>query len=160
MLIQHLHRFRQNLSPTALKIIMNLWPPFLGTGIKIETISDDFRHVEVSLTLRWYNQNYVGTHFGGSIYALADPFFMLILIKNLGPDYIVWDKAAYIDFKKPGLSKICANFILSEEQITDIRRKADDNEKYIFDLPVDVIDQEGEIVASITKTLYVRNKAK
>lgn len=138
--------------------LINLWPPYWGTGICVNIISHDYRHIEVSMKLHWYNKNYVGTHFGGSMYAMTDPFYMLILIMNLGSDYIVWDKAAYIDFKKPGRGTLRAIFKFTEEEIQAIRHQANINEKFVFDKPVDLINQEGEIIATVVKTLYVRKK--
>jgi hypothetical protein len=146
------------LSPNLVRMLGNLWPPFLAAGIHIDRVSPDFREIDVSLTLRWYNKNYVGTHFGGSIYAKTDPFYMMILIQNLGRDYIVWDKAARIEFKKPGLGRIRAHFEFSEEEIRDVKAKADSQPKYVFDRMVNVTNEAGETVASINKTLYVRRK--
>ena len=102
--------------------------------------------------------NYVGTQFGGSIYAMTDPFYMLQLINNLGPDYIVWDKAAKVDFKKPGKSKLYAEFIIDQNLIDTVITKTSNNEKYVFDLPVQVKDESGTVIAEIIKTLYVRKK--
>lgn len=154
-----MRRFSASLSPNGFRILLNIWSPMRGAGIKIEYIAPDYREVKVGLKLQWFNQNYVGTHFGGSIYAMTDPFFMLMLIKNLGSGYIVWDKAATIEFKKPGKGKITAHFAFSAEEIVAIKQQADTNGKYIFDRPVDVINEQGEVVASIVKTLYVRNKS-
>ncbi len=145
--------------PTSVLIFFtNLWPPFLGAGIRVLSASKDFRFVKVRLSWRWYNSNYVGTQFGGSLYAMTDPFYMLMLINNLGRDYIVWDKAAAIHFKKPGRSAVFAEFRLSQEQIEQIKSKADSLPKYIFDLPVDVVTDSGEVIASVVKTLYIRKK--
>jgi len=138
--------------------IVNWWPPLLGAGIKIEEVSPDFRMIKSSLKMHWFNKNYVGVHFGGSIYAMADPFYMFILIKILGDNYIVWDKAAKIDFKKPGKGTIHATFTFTEEEIQEIYKKADANAKYIFDKSVDVLNEQNEVVAIVTKTLYVRKK--
>ena len=145
-------------SSNTLRIGINLWPPFLGAGIKILSISSDFREVKVVLKLRWYNTNYVGTHFGGSMFAMTDPFYMLILIQNLGKDYIVWDKAAQIQFKKPGRGKLSATFTFSLEEIDAVKHQADNNEKYIFDRSVDIFNEQGEVVATVTRTLYVKRK--
>jgi len=135
------------------------WAPYRGAGIKVKFISKDFRHVQVEMKLRWFNRNAVGTHFGGSLYAMTDPFYMMMLIQNLGRDFIIWDKAAAIDFKKPGRGTVRAEFKLSEAQIDEIRSKAKTQGKYIFDLPVSVLDEQNEVVAEVTKTLYVRDKA-
>lgn len=145
--------------PARLLILMaNLWFPFRGAGIKIVHASPDYRRVEVKMRLTWFNRNYVGTHFGGSLYALTDPFYMMMLINNLGNDYIVWDKAAKIDFIKPGRGTVKAIFTLTEEDIEHIRSTADMQGRYIFDKNVEVLDEAGEVVASVIKTLYVRNK--
>ena len=156
--INLLRHFGKRLPINVLRIITNCWPPFCCTGIRIKIISPDYRYVEIAMKLKWYNKNYVGTDFGGAIYSMTDPFYMLMLINNLGKDYIVWDKAATINFKKPGRGTLTAIFKFSEEEIQEIREKTDQQIKYIFDRPVDVIDEEGDIVASIVKTLYVRRK--
>lgn len=141
-----------------LKWGINWWPPFLGAGIKVKTIQPDFRYIEVVLKEKWYNRNYVGTHFGGSMFNMTDPFFMLMLLKNLGPQYIVWDKAASIEFKKPGRGLLRAIFSFSEEKLTAIREKADDLGKYVFQCEVNILDSENDIVAAVVKTLYVKRK--
>lgn len=143
-----------------LRSMFNLYPPFLGAGIRVNNISKDFRFMEVKMKLTWCNKNYVGTQFGGSIYSMTDPFYMFILIKNLGSDYIVWDKAAKIEFKKPGKSTLYARFSMSEAEIQAIKQQADTNDKYIFDKPVDVVDVDGVVIATVLKTIYVRRKDK
>jgi hypothetical protein len=154
----YLRKLQNHLPLNIFRHIVNLWPPLLGAGIKIDYIAPDFHEIKSSLRMRWFNINYVGVHFGGSIYAMTDPFYMLMLIRILGPNYIVWDKAAYINFIKPGTSIIRATFIFTPEEIIAIRQKADENEKYVFDKEVDVLNEQGEVVASVIKTLYVRKK--
>ena len=139
-------------------LAMNCWPPFAGAGVRVRRIARDFSGVDVEMRLTWYNRNYVGTQFGGSLYSMTDPYFMLMLINNLGHDYIVWDKAAKIDFKKPGRDTVYAYFRLSKEQIAAIKKQADENPKYIFDLPVNVVDKDGIVIAEVIKTMYVRRK--
>ncbi|RDI36677.1 DUF4442 domain-containing protein [Aquicella lusitana] len=146
------------LPPSVFRIGMNLWPPFLGSGIKVASISPDFREVKVVLKLRRYNKNNVGVHFGGSMFAMTDPFFMIMLMKNLGGKYIVWDKAAAIEFKKPGRGTLYASFTFTEDEIQHIRSKADQHSRYIFDKAVDILNDQGENVATVLKTLYVKNK--
>jgi acyl-coenzyme A thioesterase PaaI-like protein len=89
-----------NVSPTLFKRLLNLYPPYIGAGIKVEYVSKDWRELHVSMALRWYNRNAVGTHFGGSLYAMIDPHVMLLLMQLLGKDYQVWDKSASIEFVK------------------------------------------------------------
>jgi acyl-coenzyme A thioesterase PaaI-like protein len=146
-----------NKSPTW-KRWMNFWPPLLGAGIRVRHIADDFTAVDVEMRLRPWNQNAVGTHFGGSLYAMTDPFYMLMLMGALGRDYIVWDKAATIRFKKPGKGLVRAHFRLSQEQIASIRSEADQNHKVEPVLHVNVVDSDGVTVAEVEKTLYVRRK--
>lgn len=143
-----------------LKLLGNIWFPYLGAGITVDEISPDYLYIQVSMKMRWYNKNYVGTHFGGSLYAMTDPFYMLMLMNNLGRDYIVWDKAASIDFKKPGQGKVTAEFKMTADEIIDIKTKADRSEKYVFDKLVHITSAKGEVVATVNKTLYVRKKTK
>jgi len=137
---------------------LRLYPPFLGAGIRVTHVAEDFRSIDVEMPLRFYNRNYVGTHFGGSLYSMCDPFFMVMLIENLGPEYIVWDKAATIRFKKPGKGLVKAKFRLSPEQVEEIRTQADAQGKIEPQFQVAVIDAEGNVVAEIDKLLYVRKK--
>lgn len=155
----HLLRKLSDRAPMWLmRFLGNLWFPFLGAGIRIVEGTEDFRYIKVCLKRSWYNTNYVGTQFGGSIYAMTDPFYMLMLLNNLGRDFIVWDKAAHIEFIKPGKFKLFAEFRLSEQQIQKIRSEAIAQGKLIFDLPVDIHDSEGTLIARVQKTLYVRRK--
>lgn len=140
--------------------LINFWPPYLGAGIRVKEVNADFTSIIVELKLRWWNRNYVGTHFGGSLFAMSDPFFMLMLIENLGRDYIVWDKATNINFKKPGKGKVRVHFQLTQAQIADLKKQADENRKIEPVFPLNITDEEGEVVAELQKTLYIRRKDK
>lgn len=146
------------MKPNNFRRLMNFWPPFLGAGIKVRKISDDFNDITVEMKLTKLNRNYVGTQFGGSIYAMTDPFYMMILMKNLGKDYIVWDKAADIQFKSPGKGKLTAHFNISKEQLAEIKEAADNNYKVEPRFKVEVKDEQGNVVAEVDKLLYVRRK--
>jgi len=137
---------------------LNLYPPYWGTGIFVKKISPDFREIIVQMKITWYNRNYVNTHFGGSLYSMTDPFFMLMLMQILGKEYIVWDKAAHIDFIKPGRGTVTAKFVIDKEQIEDIIVKTADGQKYLPKLTVDIKDQANNKVARVIKTLYIRKK--
>jgi hypothetical protein len=141
-----------------LQRFVNWYPPFLGAGIKIKRIADDLRTIEVHMPLRFWNRNYVGTHFGGSLYTMCDPFFMLILINNLGSGYIVWDKAATIRFKKPGKGLVTAIFHIPHDRIEEIRSQADSQGKVEPQFQVQVTDSDGNVIAEVDKLLYVRKK--
>ncbi|NQZ00351.1 MAG: DUF4442 domain-containing protein [Bdellovibrionales bacterium] len=138
--------------------LFGVWAPYLGAGIRVRKISDDFKYIRVELPLTWYNRNYVGVHFGGSLYAMTDPFYMFQLLEILGSEYIVWDKGATIDFVKPGKSTVHVEFKWTDEEIAEVKKKADENEKYIFDKPVTVYDIDKNVIAKIDKRLYVRKK--
>jgi acyl-coenzyme A thioesterase PaaI-like protein len=156
--VSHLPQVLMDKLPVSVsKFIFNLWPPFWGAGINIKKVSPDFREISVVMKLHWYNKNYMGVHFGGSLYSMTDAF-PIMTSRNLGKDYIVWDKAARIDYIKPGRGTVYANFSMTEEQIQEIRKQADTNEKYLFDYEIDVTDDKGLVIAKIVKTIYVRRK--
>jgi len=142
----------------ALRRAVNFWPPFLGAGIRVEHVAPDMKSVDVEMRLRWWNANYVGTHFGGSLFAMTDAFYMLMLMANLGRDYIVWDKAASIRYRKPGKGTVRAEFRLSDTQLDDIREKLKTLPKYEPMFKVDVKDEQGTLIAEVEKRLYVRRK--
>ena len=138
--------------------LLNFYPPYFFSGIKIIERNDDFTFFKVRLKLTWYNRNLVGTAFGGSLYSMCDPFFMFILFVNLGDEYIVWDKGANIDFVKPGKGTVFATFQLSKSQIMDVKGEVDRVGKGIFGFPCEVVDQQGQTIARLEKAVYVRRK--
>lgn len=138
---------------------MKWWPPFLGAGIRVRNLSDDFREAVVELKLGRLNRNYVGTHFGGSLYAMTDPFFMIMLLRNLGADYLVWDKSGSIEYVAPGRGLVRAHFQLAEGRIAEIKAQAATGEKVLPEFQVEVRhSDDGSLVALVRKTLYVRLK--
>ena len=140
--------------------LMNFWPPFLGSGISFKVTQENPLVFEVKLKLRWYNRNYVGTQYGGSLYSMADPWLMLILIDALGRDFLVWDKAATIRFLKPGLKHVHAKFEITPEQIRDIREKAINAGKYEPVFTVSIFDSDGQEIAQVDKVLWIKHKRK
>ena len=141
-----------------LRRLINLWPPFLGAGIRVTQLQPNWRTVDVEMQLRFWNANFVGTHYGGSLYSMTDPFYMLMLIENLGPDYIVWDKAASIRFRKPGKGRMRASFRLREAQVESIRQQLQSQDKVEPTFLVEVRDENGDPVAEVQKVLHVRKK--
>lgn len=131
----------------------------MGMGIKVRHIAQDFRAVDVEMVQRFWNTNYVGVHFGGSLFAMTDPFFMLMLLENLGPDYIVWDKAASIRYRKPAMGVVRAEFRLSAEQIDEVRQAAEAKAKVEPMFLVQIKDRSDEVVAEVERTLHVRKKS-
>jgi Domain of unknown function (DUF4442) len=145
-------------STRRLRNLLRIYPPFIGAGIRVARISPDMREIDVELRQHWWNENYVGTHYGGSLYSMTDPFYMLMLMHNLGKDYIVWDKAATIRFRKPGKGTMRAQFRLTEAQIEEVRVRLELEEKIEPTFVVDVRDEAGEVVAEVEKLLYIRRK--
>lgn len=158
MLASWLRRHSSKLAPQYIRVLTNFYAPFVGAGIRITELAQDFRYIRVEMPLTRLNKNYVGTHFGGSMYAMTDPFYMLMLIQNLGTDYVVWDKAAQIEFLKPGRRRLIAEFRFDESEIDDVRKHTASGQKYIFDKEVLIHDTEGMLIARVIKTLYVRKK--
>jgi hypothetical protein len=145
--------------PGFFKFILNVYPPYWGTGIVVDKISADFREIIVRMKLHWYNRNYFKTHFGGSLYAMTDPFYALMLIKILGEEFLVIDRAAAIDYRKPGRGTVTARFVIEDDVLADILARTAGGESYLPKLTVDVTDERREIVARVVKTLYVRRKS-
>ncbi|MBS8239519.1 DUF4442 domain-containing protein [Marinobacter lipolyticus] len=145
-------------SAGAMRRFLSTFAPYLGAGVKVTHIAEDFSSATVELRQHWYNTNYVGTHFGGSLYSMADPMYMLLLMRQLGNDYIVWDKSASIDFIRPGKGTVSAHFELPPERVEEIRAATADGDKMLPEWNVDVVDETGELVARVHKVLYVRRK--
>ncbi|MBT3314127.1 MAG: DUF4442 domain-containing protein [Anaerolineae bacterium] len=147
------------MKPKYLKLLLNIYPPYLGAGIFVQHISDDYREVIVSMKLRWYNRNYVGTHFGGSLASMTDPFFMLMLMNILGKEYVVWDQAARIKFIRPGRGRVVARFHLNQAQIDEIHVQTQSSAVFRPEYEVEIVDEEGQVVAQVVKEEYIRKKA-
>lgn len=146
------------MKPTTLRRIFNLWPPFLFAGIRVQAIAPDWRHARVRLKLAWYNRNYVRTHFGGNLFSMTDPFWMILVMHNLGPDYVVWDKAAEIEFVAPGREDVFADFQLESAVLDELRQAAAGGDKVLRWFDTEVKTASGELVARVRKQLYVRLK--
>ena len=142
------YRFRERL--------INFYPPLFGAGIHSRIIDKHTTQVEMNLTA--FNRNIYGVHFGGSLYAMCDPWFALILIRSLGKDYIVWDKAASIQFLQPGRGTLTATFHIPQDRIAEIRLDADLGQKIEPTFAVDVLDAQGQTIAHVEKLLYIRKK--
>jgi acyl-coenzyme A thioesterase PaaI-like protein len=146
------------LGPAAMRRLFNIWPPFRGAGIRVRDIDEHFRSATVELRMRLFNRNAVGTHFGGSLFAMTDPFFMILMMRNLGRDYIVWDKSACVRFLKPARGTVTARFLLADEWIAEAREKTAAGDRHEPQFTVAIVDEEGVTVAEVDKTLYIRRK--
>ena len=137
--------------------LLSLYPPYLGAGVRVRP-SADLRTFEVRMKLRWWNRNYVGTHFGGSLYSMCDPFLMLILMGALGRDYVVWDKAATIRFRKPGRTTLTATFRIDDAELDAIRAATAGGQPIDRTYNIDLVDGDGLVHASVEKVIYVRQR--
>lgn len=145
-------------NPGVAKLALNLWPPFWGSGIKIKRLSKDFTHCEVALRFSWWNKNANRSQFGGSMFAMTDPIYPLMLMAILGSRYHIWDKSAQIDFIKPGMGKLYARFHIEERFVREVRMATEAGEKFNPKMVCEVVDEQGEVVARIERTLYIRLK--
>ena len=151
---------RIQFGPGAMRRLFNIWPPFRACGIRVREIAPDFRSAVVELRMKTFNRNYVGTHFGGSLYAMTDPFFMVLMMNLLGRDYIVWDKAGTVRYLKPAKGTVTAHFRIDEADVAKAREATANGEKHEPRFKVDIVDAEGTVVADVEKTLYIRRKNK
>ena len=147
-------------TPARLRWGLNLYPPYIGAGIKVMRISCDWREADVRLALRWYNRNFFGTAFGGSLFSMTDPFFSLLLVQLLGRDYRVWDAAASIKFVAPGTGHVYARFRIDDALLESIHAATVSGDKHFVDAVIDVVDDKGELVAKVSKSVYVRKKSR
>jgi acyl-coenzyme A thioesterase PaaI-like protein len=146
-------------SHAGMRRMLNIWPPFLFSGISILEISRDFRYARVRLKKKMLTSNYVGTLFGGSLFAMTDPFYMVMVLKNLGKEYIVWDKRSEIEYVSPGKSTVYAEFHLSDEELNEIKQEVATSGKYLKWFEVDIKSADGTVVAIVKKQIYVRQKS-
>ena len=142
------------------KATLNMFGPYIGAGISVDEVNESKTRIEVSMVLNWFNENYVGTQFGGSLYSMGDPFYMFILMANLGEDYLVWDKKAEIEFVRPGTGKVSAVFEISEDELNEIRQVVAEKKKTDWVFQTEITGEDGEVVARLIKTLYIRGLKK
>lgn len=139
--------------------LLHLYPPYWFTGIRIKGWVERYTAIKVTMRLRLHNRNFFGTHFGGSLYAMCDPFFVFIAAANFGDNYVIWDQAATIRFRRPGRGVVTAIFRISKEQLEQMKQEVDMKGRKSFTLDAIVRDQQGEIVAELDKTIYIRRKS-
>lgn len=137
---------------------MNLFPAYRGTGGRLSYVSDDYTEVHVRLPLSWRTRNYVGTIYGGSMYGAVDPVYMFMLIKLLGREYVVWDKAASIRFRRPGRTTLSARFVVSPSEVEAIKAELQGRKSIDRVYTVELVDDAGEVHAAVEKTLYIARR--
>lgn len=144
--------------PAITKFILNHYAPYRGAGIQVEKIDFPNHHIRVKMPLTRKNQNIVGVHFGGSLYSMIDPFYMLLLMHHLGSKYIVWDKAAKIQFLSPGRGTVYADIRIDAAEIKHIKTLAEDYSPVNRIYQLSIYDATGVRIAEVEKTVYIRRK--
>jgi acyl-coenzyme A thioesterase PaaI-like protein len=148
----------ESLRTRLLRLAFNFFPAYRGTGGRITYIADDWREIRVRLPLSLRTRNYVGTIFGGSMYGAVDPIYMVMLIRALGPGYLVWDKAASIRFRRPGRTTLYARFVLDEAELGAIRAALETERAVDRTYRVELTDAAGTVHAEVEKVVHVRRK--
>ncbi|WP_245851870.1 DUF4442 domain-containing protein [Mobilicoccus massiliensis] len=143
--------------PVMLRRGLNIWPPFRFAGIRVVEIERGFRGATVELKLTPLSRNYVGTQYGGSLFSMTDPFWMILVGHRLGPDYVVWDKRAEIEFVAPGRGDVRTTFAVTDELVEELRAAAEGGKKVLRWLENDIVDTAGTLVARVRRQLYVRH---
>ena len=145
--------------PDHIRAVLESYPPYAGAGVRVPHVAEDASEIRVEMPLTDENVNLVGTHFGGSLYSMVDPHLMILLIQRLGSDYVIWDKEATIDFRKPGLGTVRATIRITDHELESIRRATADGSRHLPQWTLTILDDDGEVVATVLKTLYVRRAA-
>lgn len=146
------------ISPKNVIKLINYWPTFFFSGIRVKEVQPDIKRIVVEMKQHWWNTNYVGTHFGGNLYAMTDPFYMFILLNELKEEHIIWDQSADINFLKPGKGTVTAEFLIDEKQFAEIKAKALKEFSHSIYFKVEIKDKKKEVIATVKKTLYIRRK--
>ncbi len=153
-----LQRLARRIGDDRFLKFMRFYPPYLGAGVRVTHVAKDLSVLEVEMKLSPWNRNFLGTHFGGSLYSMCDPFFMLMLMMQLGDGYVVWDKSALIEFVRPGRGKVKARFELPRGRVEQLRAEADEKGKINPAFEVTVVDEQGQPIARVHKVLSLRRK--
>lgn len=151
---------RHLLTPLKLKFWARVWGPFLGAAIRVTKVTPDFKEIETRMKLHWYNSNMVGTHYGGSLYSMTDPFYMVMLLANIGDEHFVWDKSVKVEYVRAVKSEVRATFKLTDDVIERIVEEAKDGKPHYFNFEVNVLDVDDNVVTKLDKSVYVRRKPK
>lgn len=148
----------ESLRSRMTRLAFNFFPAYRGTGARITYIASDWREIRIKLPLGLRTRNYVGTIFGGSMYGAVDPIYMVMLIRNLGPDFVVWDKSASIRFRRPGRTTLYARFRLDPAELDAIRAALETERSIDRTYAVELVDREGVVHAQVEKVIHVRRK--
>ena len=138
---------------------LNFSPMYRRTTGKVTHVDQDLRSVSARIRLTWRNANYKGVMFGGSMFAAMDPPAMVALIHLSGEDYVVWDKSASIQYKRPANQHVYAQFRFEESELAHIRQPVDECGECIRSMAIPWTSADGQIVFSVVnKELYIASK--
>ena len=140
-------------------LCFNFVPTYRNTGGRVQFISEDYREVHVRLKLGWRTRNYVGTMFGGSLASAADPFYMTQLMHVLGDQYVVWDKAATVRFRRPGTAHLYIRFLITDDLLEQIHQRLAIENEIDVAIETDWVDRTGKVYANVIKTIYIAPKS-
>lgn len=138
------------------KKAINLYSPFWGSGIKVLQYNKEKQQINVQLKMNFFNKGYMGTHFGGSLYSMCDPFYVYLLMKNLGSNYMVWDKRAEIEYINKNNNSVFAKFEVSENDIENIKSQLSKQKKIDYTFTINVTDSKENTIALVKKIIYIR----
>ena len=136
----------------------NFFPAYRGTGGRVTYIAGDWTEIRVTVPLNWRTRNYEKTIFGGSMYVAIDPIYMFMLIKLLGPEYVVWDKTAAIRFRRPGRERLFARFVVTPDELVEIRDRVAAAGKYEKSYTVELTSKSGEVHAICEKGIHISRR--
>ena len=137
---------------------LRYYPCYRRTGVRVLHVSADFHEVRIKLPLNWKTRGYNGTLFGGSLYGCVDPVYMTMLSLLLGKNYIVWDRAATIDFVKAGKSPLYGTFQLPEGEIAQIRAELKTATRIQRTYYPELSDEHGVVHARFSKTIVIKTR--
>ena len=140
------------------RLLLNTWPPLRKQGIQVTNINKSLTRMDVQLKSKWFNQSAAFAIFGGSLYTMTEPFYMLLFLGHIGNDHIVWDKSGLITFTSPARKTINVTFEITPAQIKDIVERCEDGAPILKTFNVDLIDTSGKLVAQVEKVVYIRKK--
>lgn len=136
----------------------NLSPMYRRSTGRLTKVSDDLKEVQVKIPLNWKNSNYVGSIFGGSMFSATDPIYMLQLFELLGKDYVVWDKAGSIRFKRPARETIYATFSFTDDEINQIKKDVLIQNEVDIVKQLNLVNKDGKVIAEIERIIYIADK--
>lgn len=145
------------MKPSLLQII-NFWPPFLILGIRVNRYQKDLRTLDVEMGLRFWNWNHQRTHFGGSLFAMTDPFYALLIREHINEKIVIWVKSATIQFKKPGRGTVYAQFALSSAKLQELRLSLKSFKKAETHFLIEIKDKKNNVIAIVDQVIYLRKR--